>query len=54
MTKFIVKITNDLLETRIYTTEATTKENAIAKCLRLYKFNGCPGKVMKTVVIVLN
>lgn len=51
MTKFTVKITNDLLETRIYTTEATIKENAIAKCLRLYKFNNCPGKVTKVDAI---
>ena len=54
MTKFTVKITNDLFETRIYTTEAYTKEEAITKCSRAYKFSGCVGNIAKIVATPLN
>ena len=54
MKKFTVRITNDLLETRIYVSEASTEENAINECKMLYKFSGCVGNITKVVATPLN
>lgn len=50
MTKYTVKIINDIHEARIYTSNASTAENAENEARMLYKFSNCPGNITKVTV----
>jgi len=50
MTKYTVKIINDLHEARIYTLNASTAENAEYKARILYKSSNCLGNITDVIV----
>ena len=50
MTKYTIKIINDLHEARIYTLNASTAENAEYKARILYKSSNCLGNITDVIV----
>ncbi len=50
MTKYTVRIINDIQEARIYTSNASTAESAEYEARMLYKFSNCPGNITKVIV----
>ena len=50
MTKYTVRIINDIHEARIYTSNALTAKNAEHEARMLYKFSNCPGNITDVIV----
>ena len=48
--KYTVRIINDIQEARVYTSKASTAENAENEARMLYKFSNCPGNITKVIV----
>lgn len=50
MTKYIVRIINDMHEARIYTSNASTAENAEYEARMLYRLSYCSGNITDVIV----
>ena len=50
MKKYTVRVINDIHEARIYTSNASTAENAEYEARMLYKFSNCKGNITKVTV----
>lgn len=50
MAKYTVRIINDIHEARIYTSNASTTENAEYEARMLYKLSNCPGNITEVTV----